>query len=99
MVFIFNPIYCCTFGNVLGSSGSVIPLFQKQIASGGPITITLPDVTRYFMTISEASQLVIQAGSLGGDRNVFVLDMGKPVSILSLAILSPPIAILILQSQ
>jgi UDP-N-acetylglucosamine 4,6-dehydratase len=73
------------FGNVLGSSGSVIPLFQKQIASGGPITITHPEVTRYFMTISEASQLVIQASSIGGDRNVFVLDMGEPVSILSLA--------------
>lgn len=73
------------FGNVLGSSGSVIPLFQKQIASGGPITITHPEVTRYFMTISEASQLVLQAGSIGEDCGVFVLDMGKPVSILSLA--------------
>jgi UDP-N-acetylglucosamine 4,6-dehydratase len=73
------------FGNVLGSSGSVIPLFQQQIASGGPITITHPEVTRYFMTVSEASQLVIQAGAMGGNRNVFVLDMGNPVSILSLA--------------
>jgi UDP-N-acetylglucosamine 4,6-dehydratase len=73
------------FGNVLGSSGSVIPLFQQQIAAGGPITITHPEVTRYFMTISEASQLVIQAGSMGDDCSVFVLDMGKPVSILSLA--------------
>lgn len=73
------------FGNVLGSSGSVIPLFKKQIVSGGPITITHPEVTRYFMTIPEASQLVIQAGSIGGDRNIFVLDMGKPVLILSLA--------------
>ena len=73
------------FGNVLGSSGSVIPLFQKQIASGGPITITHPEVTRYFMTISEASQLVIQAGSIGGNRNVFALNMGEPVLILSLA--------------
>ena len=73
------------FGNVLGSSGSVIPLFQQQIASGGPITITHPEVTRYFMTIAEASQLVIQAGAMGGSRNIFVLDMGNPVSILSLA--------------
>jgi UDP-N-acetylglucosamine 4,6-dehydratase len=73
------------FGNVLGSSGSVIPLFQQQIAAGGPITITHPEATRYFMTISEASQLVIQAGSMGDDCSVFVLDMGAPISILSLA--------------
>ena len=73
------------FGNVLGSSGSVIPLFQQQIAAGGPITITHPEATRYFMTISEASQLVIQAGSMGDNCSVFVLDMGDPVSILSLA--------------
>jgi len=73
------------FGNVLGSSGSVIPLFQQQIASGGPITITHPEVTRYFMTISEASQLVIQAGSMGEECSVFVLDMGAPISIFSLA--------------
>jgi len=73
------------FGNVLGSSGSVIPLFQKQIASGGPITITHPEATRYFMTISEASQLVIQAGSIGTESNIFVLNMGEPVSILALA--------------
>ncbi len=73
------------FGNVLGSSGSVVPLFQQQIASGGPITITHPDVTRYFMTISEASQLVIQAGSMGGNCSAFALNMGEPVSILSLA--------------
>ena len=64
------------FGNVLGSSGSVIPLFQKQIAAGGPITITHPEATRYFMTLSEASQLVIQAGSIGNHCNVFVLNMG-----------------------
>jgi FlaA1/EpsC-like NDP-sugar epimerase len=73
------------FGNVLGSSGSVIPLFKKQIANGGPITITHPEVTRYFMTISEASQLVLQAGSMGGNCSTFTLNMGEPISILSLA--------------
>jgi UDP-N-acetylglucosamine 4,6-dehydratase len=73
------------FGNVLGSSGSVIPLFKKQISEGGPITITHPEATRYFMTIPEASQLVIQAGSIGDSSNVFVLNMGDPISILSLA--------------
>jgi FlaA1/EpsC-like NDP-sugar epimerase len=73
------------FGNVLGSSGSVIPLFQKQIASGGPVTITHPEVTRYFMTISEASQLVIQAGSTEDDCGIYILNMGNPISILSLA--------------
>ena len=73
------------FGNVLGSSGSVIPLFHKQIKSGGPLTITHPKITRYFMTIPEAAQLVIQAGSMGKGGDVFVLDMGQPVRIVELA--------------
>ncbi len=73
------------FGNVLGSSGSVIPLFHKQIKSGGPLTVTHPKITRYFMTIPEAAQLVIQAGSMGKGGDVFVLDMGRPVRIVELA--------------